>query len=464
MKTKIKGIIKKIEIQDIAIFAIPFFTFIIALVIFFPGFLSYDSFQQLGQISAHRFSNWHPFIHTFIEMVCLKVWNSPASVGLFQIFCFSIIWTIICKYNRKAKTWYEFLIQIIITIIFSLNPLNVCYSITLWKDVLFSYGMLLLAFIIQVIIDKDFDASYYIFTIFGLLMAFVSKMRGNGLFAVVMLLLVLIVIMLIKKKFKKMLLLLALYVVGMFSIFGLEKIYNVENNEKSALNAKAFHVIAFYETQGYLSESDKTFLSEIIDTNEMTNNYVVSFSDPIYRLINQEKANEYRSKVIKIIAREAKNHPARFISYALDSSVMTWAIDMPEGTIGTTLWLTLDVPNNTNVKFANEDKIIFEKAMQCINFTLNNSISRVAFYSMSLYMYLSFVIMVFLVILKKAKYSLVIACNITNIVIVAASTPIQDIRYIYPNILMFYLLLIIMFNCIFNIKNEKNDNSIKIKR
>ena len=49
---------------------------------------------------AGKFDTSHPFFHTFIEMILMKIWNTPAVVGLFQITVFSILWTKICKYNR----------------------------------------------------------------------------------------------------------------------------------------------------------------------------------------------------------------------------------------------------------------------------------------------------------------------------------------------------------------------------
>lgn len=466
---KIKKLFKHIELQDIAIFAIPFFIFLSALIIFYPGFLSFDTYNQLSQISNHSFQNWHPFIHTFIEMICMKIWDSPAAVGLFQIFCFSTLWTIICKYNRKKKTWYEFLVQIVVTIILSVNPLNICYSITLWKDILFSYGMLLLAFIIEIIIDKKYDIPYWIIVIFGLLMAFLSKIRFNGLFAIAIFLLIFVPIMLIKKQWKKVLVLLGTFAIGFMAIIGLERIYKVEDTAKSAVNTKVMHVIAYYKIQGYLTEKDEKMIAEIIDIPSMTDAYQDTFLDPIYNITNQEKATEHRSELIKIILREAKNHPRSFVSYALKSSVMTWDVNRPEGTVGLILWLTVDSPNNDiGVKFKNQDTKIFDTVMTNFKHTNSSKLGFVLFFDMALYMYLTiFVTIAIMIIRKKISYFLIILCNLINVVIVAASTPLQDIRYIYPNILIFYLTLIILLRLILNknevVKNEKTRTKAKTK-
>ena len=68
--TKIR---KKIVLDkyDLILFFLTFLSFLAVLYILYPGILTYDSYTQLKQIETGTFSEWHPFIHTFIEMICL---------------------------------------------------------------------------------------------------------------------------------------------------------------------------------------------------------------------------------------------------------------------------------------------------------------------------------------------------------------------------------------------------------
>ena len=117
--------IKKLNLKDLLIFLIPFVIFMYYLHVFNPGILTYDSYDQLHQIATNTFFNWHPFFHTFIEMLCFKVYSSPISVGILQISVFSIMWMILCKYNRKEETQNKlFIVQVLITLIISLIPIN----------------------------------------------------------------------------------------------------------------------------------------------------------------------------------------------------------------------------------------------------------------------------------------------------------------------------------------------------
>ena len=172
--------------KDLIIFSIPFLIFLFYLNIYNPGILTYDSFNQMHQIASNEFTNWHPFFHTFIEMLCLKIYPSPISIAILQILVFSTMWTIICNYTRvndtsNKKFDKEFILQIIFTLFISIIPINAVYSITLWKDILFSYFLMFLCFLIKVTIDKKGHLDYKFVISLSLVMAFVAHLRSNGL-------------------------------------------------------------------------------------------------------------------------------------------------------------------------------------------------------------------------------------------------------------------------------------------
>lgn len=89
-------------------------------------------------------------------MIFLKIFKTPLVISIFQILTFSTMWTVICKYlrNENLKSNKTFILQVILTLIISLIPLNAIYSIFLYKDILFSYCLMFLCFLIKVIVDK----------------------------------------------------------------------------------------------------------------------------------------------------------------------------------------------------------------------------------------------------------------------------------------------------------------------
>ena len=177
---------RKLNYRDLAIFLIPVIIFSIYLSVFYPGIATTDTFNQLHQIASNTFTNWHPFFHTFIEMLCLNVYPSTISICIFQIIVFSTMWTVICKYSRDddAQTKDIFRLQVIFSIIICAIPINGIYSISLWKDILFSYCLMFLCFLIKVMIDRGGKVDIKFIVLLSIIMAFVSQLRGNGFYVI----------------------------------------------------------------------------------------------------------------------------------------------------------------------------------------------------------------------------------------------------------------------------------------
>ena len=51
----------------------------------FPGFLSGDSIDQLGQAAGFDFQNFHPISHTVSLWAITRVWNDPGAITLVQM-------------------------------------------------------------------------------------------------------------------------------------------------------------------------------------------------------------------------------------------------------------------------------------------------------------------------------------------------------------------------------------------
>ena len=74
-----------------------------------------------------------------------------------------------------------------------------------------------------------------------------------------------------------------------------------------------------------------------------------------------------------------------------------------------------------------------------------NKLTDTLFDSPALYMYLSFILLGAIYLLTKSKDIFIVYLpNLLNILIIFASTPIQDVRYLYPNLLVFYFLIIML--------------------
>ena len=129
--------------KDLIIFIIPLLIFTLIFNIYYPGIIPFDGNNQWQQVQTKIITNAHPFFSTYFMYLLSKIWNDPKIVIFFQIIIFSFFWMIMCRNTRKDN----FIKQILYTVFISFIPIISLYSITLWKDVLYSYYMMMLAFI-----------------------------------------------------------------------------------------------------------------------------------------------------------------------------------------------------------------------------------------------------------------------------------------------------------------------------
>ncbi len=191
---------KKLNYRDLLIFLVPILIFGLYLFVYKPGILTAASYSQLHQIATGHFTNAYPMLHTLIEILCLRIRGSPSTIGILQILVFGAMWMIICKYHRDddASSSDAFVFQFIVTLIICLIPINAVYSITLSSNILFSYALMFLAFLIKVLIDRDGQINERRALLIALTLAAISGLNTFGVY-IALISLVLIVGYLFKK-------------------------------------------------------------------------------------------------------------------------------------------------------------------------------------------------------------------------------------------------------------------------
>lgn len=452
----------KLSYMDLIIFLIPVIVFSYYLYVFDPGILRYDSFDQLHQIASHQFYNWHPFFHTFIEMVLLRIYPSPISVCIFQILTFSTIWTAICRYYRYEDENLKnvFVLQVLTTSVICLIPINAVYSISLLKDILFGYFLLLTCFSIAVLLDRKGEVGMGFLVVAALAMSFVAGLRPNGIHVVIVTLIVLAAYFLKKKYDKRVIItLVSLVIVFILLIASLNAVYDVSDNQKSALRAKVVHMLADYDLNLTLTPQDSAKLHEVINESAIRSNYHVTYSDPIYEALNMSAYDKDKYGYLEMAFRYSVENPQHFAKYLLDSSPMVWDIARDGSWIGMQYIVDLQsaknsffsyhqISNITPLENVSSKNIGTDQFDTLNNFTetfKSNIILDTLCNSPALYMYLAFALMGMICFMTKSKeIFLVYLPNMVNIVIIFLSTPIQDNRYLYPNLLICYFLIIML--------------------
>lgn len=433
--------------RDIFIFFLTFSSLFIFLLIFAPGILTYDSYNQLQQISSLKFNNWHPFFHTFIEMILLKIWNNPSIIGFFQILVFSIVWTSICHYNNKNDN-KNFILQVVITLFICFNPINFLYAITLWKDILFSYILFGVCFLSQRVVEKGFKCSLSDCIFLGLALVTLSKIRYNGMYIAFILLIIFVIFLYKRDKKSKMFLKLPfVYIIGILFISSLNLVYNVAENEKSAVEPKIMQYLSLHLIENNISKNDRKVIQKVADISSLKKVYHPTFSDNTYSKVDHKKYKKYQKELISYCFKYSFKDPKIFIKFVFDSTSFIWNPTFPKNTIGLILNTDISSVNNKdNLTPYHINKRYYQVINNKINYTLSNNLLKIILYNPAFYMYLSFIVM--FILWRRFKYNsfFIILPNLLNLLIVAVSNPIHDVRYIYPNMLVFYLLCVILIS------------------
>ena len=460
---EIKG---KFNYRDLIIFLIPIIVFLVYLAVFNPGIATHDSFNQLHQIASGHFTNWHPFFHTFINMLCLKVYPSTISIAVFQILVFSTMWTAICRYTRddNAENNNPFKLQVIISLIICLIPINALYSITLWKDILFSYCLMFLCFLAKVMMDRKGIVGYRFVILLALIMAFVSQLRGNGMYVIVIVMVVYSIYLFMKKNRKMAALLPILAVTFILLISSLNIAYDIEDNEKDAMMTKTCHMLADYYLHLDMDEADKEQLAKVVDIEKIGEKYNPTGSDPIFAITDFKEAEKNRGIYIGLAIKYSLRDPLHCLQYLFESSPMVWDITRNHEWAGHVFYMNKEkdrlqmdfesyynghnftaAHGYENLSYANWGNPIFN-ALNSLSIDLENSVvADTLLDSPALYMYLSIILLILIhLVTRSREIYLMYLPNLLNIIIVFLSTPIQDNRYLYANLLVFYVLVMIL--------------------
>ncbi|MBR0270714.1 MAG: hypothetical protein IJQ68_01800 [Methanobrevibacter sp.] len=470
--------LKEFNKRDLIILLIPLLIFSFYLYVFNPGIATYDTFNQIHQIASGQFTNWHPFFHTFINMLCLKVYPNPLSIGIFQILVFSTMWMIICKYNRDdtSKSNKTFILQAFITLIICLIPINALYSITIWKDILFSYFLMFLCFLVYILMDKKGTVDYKFIILLSLVMAFISQLRGNGLYVIIIALIIYSVYLFLKKNTKMSILLPTLTIIFILLIASLNIAYDVQDNEKDALMTKTAHMLADYDLNLEIEDGDRQKIHELIDENKTDENYEPTGSDRIYAITNKTAFENNKDTYLGLALKYSMANPLHCSKYLLDSSPMAWDIVRDSDWFGRPYYMAEDadrlqrdfeyyysIHNYTatydyeNISYINWGTHLFNTLNSLALYIEGNVILDTLFDSPALYMYLSIIVLIGIYAITRSKEMLLIYIpNLLNIIVVFLSTPIQDNRYLYANLLVCYLLIIILIGLI-----QKSDKNLK---
>lgn len=252
----------------------------------YPGNITEDTFTQISEMVSGSYSNFNTYWHTILFKSILGIGYSifsdmNAAVALFCVIQVLILaaafthalMTMICSGVPK-------IIVVVCYFIYAILPYNIALGITIWKDVLFAAGcLLMLSALYRIIKGVHFNSFLnYISLIFGGLLFIVSRTNGW-----MILLVVFIVSMPVLRHHKKLAFTLAsLTLSGWFLLNPALSLLNVSDGDLvESLSVPIQQVSRVIVDGGVLTSEEEELLNAVVDIEEIPNLYVNWLSDPM---------------------------------------------------------------------------------------------------------------------------------------------------------------------------------------
>lgn len=432
--------------KNIIIFSIIFLITLFFLYLYHPGILTYDSSIQWEEVLNDKVSNAHPFLSTYFMYLLSKIYKSTDIVILYQIILSSFTITRIFNILRKDNT--KFYKEIIACVFICVFPLVCIYTITLWKDIIYSYYLLNIVISLYKWKKNNNEFKIYDYIILSILFFAVFNYRINGMIVVPLIILYMIISMK-KTKTKKInyaYLILPFIILNLILLipknYYLSKIEKTEEINIGSLNSYMVWIFGEYlHDEVKISEKDKKTLNNIANIEEWKNKYngyLINYTTlmPINKKYLLENQNKFRNIFIKTTLR----NPVSFIKHYVkaDSLMLIPYINSDIYSFDYVGW-----QQNKNV---GNLQFISSNYQKLVSFTTENKITGLIYRPANV-LYLSIILVYIINKLEKTKkYYIILLPMLANTISLIPINIAQDLRYVYINYLTFIFIIILYLN------------------
>ena len=421
----------------------------ISLIIFYfyyPGIITYDGNIQWNEVITGKLSNSHPFFSTYFMYLLSKIYKSPNIIIIYQIILSTITFVRIFNLTRKndAKIYKE----IILCILIASTPIISIFTITLWKDIIYTYYLLNIAITLYKWKNNNYNINNSQYIILSILLFLVFNYRINGIIVATLILIYTIIILRKYKLDKKACLILILPFIVFNLVLLIPKNYYIskleKSNEISIGTINSYMIWTFGEyliDEVEIEKKDKEILNNIADIEEwksVYSGYLINHTNQM--AINKEYLIKNQDKFRKIFFKTTLRNPIPFIKHYVRADSLLLA-PYTYGYI-----YSYDYTNwNINPKSKNLYPII-NTYNKIINFSVENKYINLIYCPANI-LYLN--ILLVLILNKKEKtkkYLIVLLPMILNTISLIPINIAQDLRYVYINYLTLVFICIIYLN------------------
>jgi hypothetical protein len=431
-------------IQNFLFVIIPLTVGLVYWLAFYPGVMSYDSVNQWDQLTTFKITNLHPAFHTILMWMLTRLWYSPAIISLFQVLSASLVIGYGLISIRKVCQAPGYLL-ILLAFLFSIYPLVGVMDVTLWKDVLYSFAILLLTIFIFNLVSSDGEwilhPSHFI--LMGCILPIIWLTRFNGFPVVVF---SLIGTMLVFKKYFKHFVYSTLIAAAiiLFVLGPLYTLFKVNRAIKYNYGIALIHPVAAYVNSrtdlDFLTNYQKQYLNSIYPLNA---NWRYSCYDAT--VFYFENTNFYPVindpwTILKIFTRLTIHDPKIMLDHYLCLSSFVWQPNQPPNVyLETILFDNYDLDQNPSWQNYTNDvsqKSILPQVRGLIKRIVEAEWHRDIYklvWRPAVYTYLFLTsLVIFVLRTDRRKWLLLSIPLVAQSIVMMFTAQVQALRYQYP--------------------------------
>ena len=282
-----KHLIKKYKFLPVLFFLlIAGMNLIHLFLVEFPGNITEDTISQIEEMVSGSYSNFNTFWHTMmfegILSVGYRIFGSVnAAVGLFSVFQI-LVMSVAFTYSLVTMDEYGVSSKVTLAsfLLFLMMPYHMALTISIWKDVLFAGGcLIMITALLRIIkgIGLHSILDYLLFVI-GSLLFILSRTNGWIIY------LVFAALYLLFNHRSKFLLaaMSTVSILGWFLLNPMLSILNVSGGDPVESLSIPIQQVSRVIVEGHeLSDEDMALISRVVDIEDVPELYVEWLSDPM---------------------------------------------------------------------------------------------------------------------------------------------------------------------------------------
>lgn len=440
------------------LFCIFLIAWIPMLLIFWPGIFTYDAAMQISQIMNNSITEHHPMIHTlllsFIVLVGKLTGNyylGAAIHTMFQMLVCICVNAYIC--SRLSTFRINKFLYYLILFYYLFFPLNLLTPIYITKDTLFSTFFLLLIFKLceyYTLEKKELSKKRAIELI--IIIILVGLFRNNAIYA----LLATIPFLLLIKKRKIRKNLIFVFMIGSFFTMVTNQALIIITNAKPGMEGQMYSVPLQQLARSYIHNPDsftkqekKDFFAYVPEAN--VKNYNPRISDYVKGRFTLQKKQNSTVGFIKLWMKIGLKNKKNYINAFLMLTQGYWDpnFQFPDNYYKIPI---IELKSRDTEIYGNfDEKSWFPKTREKIinNFYYEHSYKKLSIVSLLFapgFIVWMFILLFLYSIYKGFKDSYFILVFLTMYYGTLILGPVALVRYIYPYMLIFPVMLVFVLN------------------